>query len=229
MLKTSIDFSSISEKLKSDYLDVYDGVYAEIINTNRFDEDTDLSTTYLGQVNMSRKTEVRAEESFAMNAVGHIRGKLLNGTECEILIDTGMSKSYMSKSYYMQCRSLHTMPKFISTTKRIQEGNRQYVGVLFVIPVIITIQKHGIEIFTLVSEIHENVDLVLGIKNLFELEGVIDSKDSCLNFLNRSIPSFGKEKVEVKPKEQKLIIVEAPFWKRYQEWPLQSNWIPNLK
>ena len=77
---------------------------------------------------------------------------------------------------------------FTSTTRRIQVGNRQYVGVIFVIPVIITIQKHRFEIFTLVSEIHENVDLVLGIKNLFELEGVIDSRDSCLSFLNRSIP-----------------------------------------
>ena len=46
MLKTSIDFSGGSEKVKSDYLDVYDGVYAEVISTNRFDEDTDLSTTY---------------------------------------------------------------------------------------------------------------------------------------------------------------------------------------
>ena len=119
ILKTSIDFSGISEKLKSDYLDVYDGVYAEIINTNRFDEDADLSTIYLGQVNMSRKTEERAEESFAMNAAGHTRGEFLDGAECEILIDTGASKSYMSKSYYMHCRSLHTMPKFTSTTKRI--------------------------------------------------------------------------------------------------------------
>ena len=49
MLKTSIDSSSISEKLKSDYLDVYDGVYANIITTNRFDEDADRSTTYLGK------------------------------------------------------------------------------------------------------------------------------------------------------------------------------------
>ena len=93
MLKTSIDFSGISEKLKSDYLDVYDSVYAEIISTNRFDEDADLSTTNLGQVNMSRKTDVRAEESFAMNVAGHTRGELLDGTECEILIDTGASKS----------------------------------------------------------------------------------------------------------------------------------------
>ena len=76
---------------------------------------------------------------------------------------------------------------------------------------IMTILKHRFEIFTLVSEIHENVDLVLGIKNLFELEGVIDSQDSCLSFINRSIPFFTREKVNVKPKEQKLIVVEAPF------------------
>ena len=74
---------------------------------------------------MSRKTEVKAEESFAMNAAGHTRGELLDGTECEILIDTGTSKSYMSKSYYMRCKSLQVMPKFTSTTRRIQVGNGQ--------------------------------------------------------------------------------------------------------
>ena len=40
---------------------------------------------------------------------------------------------------------------------------------------------------------------------------MIDSWDSCLSFLNRSIPFFPREKVEVKPKEQKIIVVEAPF------------------
>ena len=40
---------------------------------------------------------------------------------------------------------------------------------------------------------------------------MIDSRDSCLSFLNRSIPFFAKEEVEMKPKEQKLITVEAPF------------------
>ena len=105
----------------------------------------------------------------------------------------------------MQC------PIFTSSTRRIQVGNGQYAGVLFVIPIIITIKNHRFEICTLVSEIHENVDLVLGIKNLFELEGVIDSQNSCFSFLNRSILFFPKEKVEVKPKEQKLMVLEAPF------------------
>ena len=38
---------------------------------------------------------------------------------------------------------------------------------LFIIPVIIEVHGHRFEIYTLVSEIHENVDLVLGIKTEF--------------------------------------------------------------
>ena len=101
--------------------------------------------------------------------------------------------------------------KFASNTQRIQVGNGQYVSVLFVIPVIIDVHGHRFEIFSLVSEIHENVDLVLGIKNIFELEGVIDSCDSCFSFLNRCIHFFPKEKREIPPKVQKMVIIEAPF------------------
>ena len=72
-----------------------------MISTDRFVEDTDLSTTYLAQVNMSRNTEVEDEESFPITARSYTRGKLLDGTDCEILIHTGASKSYMSKSYFM--------------------------------------------------------------------------------------------------------------------------------
>ena len=42
------------------------------------------------------------------------------------------------------------------------------------IPVIVDIHGHRLEVFMLVSEIHDKVDLVLGMKNVFELEGVID-------------------------------------------------------
>ena len=111
----------------------------------------------------------------------------------------------------MRCKSLHSFPKFTSATTRVQVGNGQYVGILLIIPVILTIQSHRFEIFMLVSKIHENVDLVIGIKNLFELEGVIDSWDSCVKFLNRSIPFFPKEKVTVKPKAQKVLTLEVPF------------------
>ena len=61
------------------------------------------------------------------------------------------------------------------------------------------------------SQIHENIDLVLGIKNVFELEGVINSRDCFFKFLNRSVPIFPGKEVILKPKEQKLIQVKAPF------------------
>ena len=75
----------------------------------------------------------------------------------------------------------------------------------------VTTQNHRFEIFTLASEIHENVELVLIIKNIFELEGVIDLCDSCFSFLNRSIPFFPGENIEMRPKEQRLVIIEAPI------------------
>ena len=196
---------------KARYLDVYEDIYAEMVYASKFDENSDLSTTYLGQTNKTRSTRIRAEERFPITGQGFASGKLLDGTECQILLDTGATKSYMSKSYYLRCKTLHALPKFSSNMQRIQVGNGQYVSVLFVIPVIIDIHRHRFEIFTLVSEIHDNVDLVVGMKNIFELEGVIDSRESCFSFLSRSIPFFPVTTVEIAPASQKMVMVDAPF------------------
>ena len=45
----------------------------------------------------------------------------------------------------------------------------------------------------------------------FELEGVINSRDCCFKFLNRSVPIFPGKEVILKPNEQRLIKVKAPF------------------
>ena len=82
---------------------------------------------------------------------------------------------------------------------------------MFIIPVVIDVNGHRFEIYTLVSEIHENIDLVLGIKNVLELEGEINSRDCCFKFLNRSIPIFPEHHMILKPNEQRLIKVKAPF------------------
>ena len=108
--------------------------------------------------------KLKAEESFPISENGYTLGKLLDGMKCQLLLDTGASKSFMLKSFYMCCKSLHTLPKFVVNTQRIQVGNGQCISVLFIIPVIIEVHGHRFKIYTLVSEIHENVDLVLGIK-----------------------------------------------------------------
>ena len=115
------------------------------------------------------------EESSPILEQGYTIGKLTDVTKCQILLDTGASKLLMSKWHYMHCKSLHSLPKFAFKTQRIQVRNGQFDSVLFIIPVKADIHGHRFEIYTLVSEIHENVDLVLGIKNAFKLEGVINS------------------------------------------------------
>ena len=52
---------------------MYKGVYMGVISADKFDEDTDIGTTYLGQVYMVRNTEVKDEESFPMTARGYAR------------------------------------------------------------------------------------------------------------------------------------------------------------
>ena len=96
-----IDFGMYPDILKSKYLDVYEGVYAEMVYANKFNKNSDLSTTYLGQTKMTRDTNIKAEEIFPITSQGFASGKLLDGTECQILLDTGATKSYMSKSYYL--------------------------------------------------------------------------------------------------------------------------------
>ena len=113
---------------------------------------------------MTKASKIKAEERFLISEQGYTIRKLLDRTECQILLDTGASKSFMSKSQYLNCKSLHLFSKFASKTQRSQVGNRQFISVLFTIPIVIDIHGHRFEVFTLVSEIYENVDLVFGIK-----------------------------------------------------------------
>ena len=80
-----LDFGDMLEKLKEEYLDVYDGIQSEILSTTRFDENSDLSTTYVERVDKTRTSKIKMEETFLMSEQGYTVGKLLDGTECQIL------------------------------------------------------------------------------------------------------------------------------------------------
>ena len=102
---------------------MYDGVQSEVSSTTKFDENSDVSTTYLGGINMSRLDKIKAEEKFPIPEQGYTVGKLLDGTECQILLDMGVSKSFMSKSHYMRCKFLHSLPKVASKIHKWEMDN----------------------------------------------------------------------------------------------------------
>ena len=171
-----VDFGKAPQSLQDEYLDVYESIQSDIVSLNRFDENLDISTTYLGQIeHKGSQNKLRVEESFPISENGYTTGKLLDGTKCQLLLDMGASKSFMFKSFYICCKSLHTLPKFAATTQKI----------------------------------HEYVDLVLGIKNVFELEGVINSRDCRFEFLNRLVPIYPEKKIILKPDEKILVKVKS--------------------
>ena len=91
------DFGTTPQKLQGEYMDIYEGIHSEVVRSNRFDENSDISTTYLGRVNKENSNKLKAEESFPISEHGYTLGRLLDGTECQLLLDTGASKSFMSK------------------------------------------------------------------------------------------------------------------------------------
>ena len=107
-----LDFGVTPKILHGEYLDLYEGIQSEIVSTTRCDQNSDFSTAYLGKSDKMRNDKLKAEKSFPISEHGYTLGKLLDGAECQLLLDTGASKSFMSKSFYMQCESLHSLPNF---------------------------------------------------------------------------------------------------------------------
>ena len=104
-------------KGKEAYFDRYEGIQSETSQAIKFDESTDLSTTYLGRVGQTRKSVIRAEESFPISGRGYAIGKLLDKTDCNILVDTVqasricLNHSTCKVGYFTHYLNLHQLPK----------------------------------------------------------------------------------------------------------------------
>ena len=105
---------------------------------------------------------------------------------------------------------LHKYPKFNSTVKNLQVGNGELVATLFVIPFVFKIGKHMFEIYTLVSEIQQNMDIILGVKNMFEI-GEISCHTSQFRFLNRSLPILTLSTHRIKVGVKAYVKAKVPF------------------
>ena len=66
-----LDFGNTPDKLKGEYLDMYNGVRSEVLCTTKFEENSDLSTTYFSRRDMRRLDEIKVEEG-----VSYIRTRL---------------------------------------------------------------------------------------------------------------------------------------------------------
>ena len=63
---TELDSGMTQQILCEEYLDVYEGIQSEIVNTTRFAENFDSSTTYLDKSDKTRNDKLKVEDSFLL-------------------------------------------------------------------------------------------------------------------------------------------------------------------
>ena len=83
-----MDFGANPQNLQTEFLDVYKGIQSDIVSSSRFDENSDISMTYLGKIGQEEsQNKLKAEESFPISENGYTLGRLLDGMKCQLLLD----------------------------------------------------------------------------------------------------------------------------------------------
>ena len=62
-----VNLADSLDRSKEKYLDRYEGIKSEILNTTRFDDNLDLSTTYLGKINSTWDIDLTIEREISNN------------------------------------------------------------------------------------------------------------------------------------------------------------------
>ena len=158
-------------EVDKEYCDRFEEVSAYLSVNKLFNECSEVATTHLWRKDSDSTAKtfmLEGEIPLPHNCI--TERSLPDGTKMRVLFDTAATRSFMSKSFYMKHRQLHTLPKFISHCKAIMVGSGQCISVLFVIPIIATIGSQVFEIFTTVCDIHDGMDLVFGMQNMIETE-----------------------------------------------------------
>ena len=190
----------------------FEEVTCSLHYSHKFDDTNDVSTTYLGSY--MAKDEPRTfpvDNHVPFDGRGMSKAYLSNGTPMKLFFDSGASRSYLSKRFYDSNPVLHDMPKFVTTCTGIRIGNGSIVPALFVIPILFMACGHTFEIFTIVAEIDDDMDLVFGFKNMVETEGMLNTRTGEYDFIGRSIPIFPQNDLDVPAGEKAYIKVKAPF------------------
>ena len=134
-----------------------------------YDDTNDVSTTYLGTYLYGNKPRAfNFENHIPMDGRGIARVNLMDQTPLKVFFDSGATRSYLSHTFHKVTKALHNLPKFTTTCTGIKKGNGSIVQVLFVIPLLFMCHGHVFEIYTIVADIDDGIDLVFGFKSMLK-------------------------------------------------------------
>ena len=210
--KLQEDEQLITESSSDQWDERFEEVTCSLHYSHKFDDTNDVSTTYLGScLGKEEPRTFPVDNHIPFDGRGVSKAYLSNGTPMKMFFDSGASRSYLSKRFYDTNPMLHDMPKYVTTCTGIRIGNGSIVPALFVVPILFMACGHTFEIFTIVAEIDDDMDLVFGFKNMVETEGLLNTRTGEFAFIGRSIPIFPQNDLDVKPGEKAYVKIRAPF------------------
>ena len=193
----------------------FEEVSCKLSNSSNFEEHVNVTTTYPGRYMAQGGPQMfNSENVISLDGKGVTIGHLFDKTEVKVFFDLGASKSYMSKGFYEKTGYLHRILNLKSSCTGIKIGNGAVIPVDLVFPVQIMIQGHLFEIYTIVAALHESIDVVIGMKNMVEFEGILNTRTSSFDYLSCSIPIYPLNDLKVKPGGKAYIKIVAPFQKQ---------------
>ena len=209
--KLQEDEQLITESSLDQWDERFEEVTCSLHYSHKFDDTNDVSTTYLGScLGKEEPRTFPVDNHIPFDGRGVSKAYLSNGTPMKMFFDSGASRSYLSKRFYDTNPMLHDMPKYVTTCTGIRIGNGSIVPALFVIPILFMACGHTFEIFTIVAEIDDDMDLVFGFKNMVET-GLLNMRTGEFDFIGRSIPIFPQNDLDVRPGEKAYVKIRAPF------------------
>ncbi len=135
----------------------------------------------------------------------------MDGSQVDILIDIDCTSALMPKAYYDKHTILHSLPKYDTLVKNIVVGSGQLLPVYFAIPVPLRMGEHTFQCFTLVADVSNQCDFVIGLKEMFELEVLLDTQEQVLKYINRSALVLPWEDIEIPPGKSTQVTFEVIF------------------
>ena len=216
-IKLSEEFNKLKDspiEIDEDNLednDYFEGVHPYMSTEHCYATSTDMSVTYLGHTH--EQDTAMEFRSFSINTQCITRGELGDKTPFKLLVDTGASKCFMSKSFFDKTPLLQKSPRIPVQGGHVKVGDDRKIPILFVVPTMVNIQGHIFEIFCLVADLGLSNDIILGLKGLMEIEGVVDVSQLQVRFKNRALSVFPIVNAKIKSGEKRSVKIQIPFQK----------------
>ena len=114
----------------------FEEVSCNLYSSHTFDDTNDVSTTYLGYYKSEGEERTfPVDKHIPIDGKGVTEAFLMDNTPMKLFFDSGASRSYLSKKFYDAIKSLHKLPKFVTTCTGIKIRNGSIIPTLFVIPI----------------------------------------------------------------------------------------------